>query len=119
VDALVGQQLAEAGRHRLDRILRAVIFRLRAAEMRADAHLGGAALEQQLERGQGGADARVVGDPAVLERHVQVGAHEHLLPRDVGAADGSRQAHRDRGYAVTGAGSVRPIFATRSSSRQL
>ena len=52
-----------------------------------------AAVEQQLERRQRGADPRVVGDAPVLERHVEVGADEDALPRDVGVADGSRQPH--------------------------
>ena len=88
VDALVRQQLAEPrrdGRHRERRVRP-----LRPAEVRADAHLRGAVLEQQLERRQRRADARVVGDAAVLERHVQVGAHEHALAGDVGVADRAR-----------------------------
>jgi hypothetical protein len=36
----------------------------------------GAALAQQLDRRHGGADARVVGDRAGGQGHVQVGAHE-------------------------------------------
>ena len=83
--------------------------------MRADAHLGGAALEQQRERRQRGADARVVGDLAVLERHVEIRADEDGLARDVGVADGTRLAHQ----AATAAGIVCAIFATRSTRRQL
>ena len=86
--------------------------------MRADAHLVGALLEQELQRGQRGADARVVGDAAVLERHVQVRADEHALARDVGVADRARQRIACP-YASTAAGSVAPIFATRSTRRQL
>ena len=57
------------------------------AEVRADGDLGGAAPEQELERRQRGADPRVVGDPTVLERDVEVGANEHPLPGDVGVPD--------------------------------
>ena len=76
------QELGQAGRDRgqgefgLDRALR-------AAEMRGD-HDTGAGVEQALERGQGGADAAVVGDVAVLvERHVEVGPDEDPLPGEV------------------------------------
>ena len=48
---------------------------LRPAEMGADCHLGGFVLEQVLQRRERRADARVVRDASVLERHVQVGAH--------------------------------------------
>ena len=116
VDALVRQELSQPRRDRRHRVLRAVLLRLRPAEMRADAHLRRALLEQELERRQRGADAGVVGDAPVLERHVEVGADEHGLPRDVGVADGSRHPHY---YAPTAAGSVAPIFATRSTRRQL
>ena len=73
---------------------------------------------KQLQRRQRRADAGVVGDPAVLERHVQVGADEDGLARDVGVANRARDAHRSS-YAPTAAGSDAPIFATRSTSRQL
>ena len=42
-----------------------------------------ARVEQVLDRRQRRADARVVGDRAVLDRHVEVDAHEHALARDV------------------------------------
>jgi phosphoglycerate kinase len=48
-------------------------------------------VEQQPQRRQRGTDARVVGDAAVLQRDVQVGADEDRLPRDVGLLDGARQ----------------------------
>src|SRR5205823_12877242 len=100
------------GRHR---VLPAVLLRLRPAEVRADAQLGDPALEQQLEGRQRGTDARVVGDAAVLERDVQVGADQDCPPRDVGLADRARHPH----YASTAAGSEAPIFATGSTGRQL
>ena len=43
VDALVRQELSQPRRDRRHRVLRAVLLRLRPAEMRADAHLGRAA----------------------------------------------------------------------------
>ena len=61
------------------------------AEVRADDHLGRVALEEQLEGRQRGPDPRVVGDLAILERDVQVGADEHALPGDLRVAT-------DRGF---------------------
>ena len=54
---------------------------LRPPEMRGD-HERGAPVEELAERGDGRADPHVVGDPAALERHVEVGADE-----DPGAGD--------------------------------
>ena len=91
VEPLVGQQLPQPpgdGRHR-----EGGVGPLRPAEVRADRDLLRVVLEQVLERRQRGADARVVGDAAVLERHVQVAAHEHALAGDVGLADGARLTH--------------------------
>ena len=45
-------------------------------------HERGAPVEELAERGDGRADPHVVGDPAALERHVEVGADE-----DPGAGD--------------------------------
>ena len=87
-DPLVRQKLAQPGLDRLHR--ERGVFALRPAEVRADDDLGGAAFQQELERRQRGADPGVVGDLAVLERHVQVGAHEHALAGDVGVANGAR-----------------------------
>ena len=63
---------------------------LRAAEVGADVDPRGVALEQQLDRRQRGPDPRLVGNHAVLERHVQVGAEQDTLPANVGVADGAR-----------------------------
>ena len=77
-----GRELREPrphGRHRV-----AVVgLALRPAEVtaRGDAR---AALDEPLDRGQRGADAEVVDDLAVVERHVEVSAQEHALARDVG-----------------------------------
>ena len=97
-----GEQLAEP---RLDRRQRERgIGALRAAQVGQSTTLGGAALEEELERRQRRADARVVGDAAVLERHVEVDADEDALARDVGrrgrnaaaCTDALRAAARDR-----------------------
>ena len=91
LDPLVRQERAQPLAHRLDP--ERGILALRPAEVRADADAGRAALEQQLERRQRRPDARVVGDPPVLERDVQVGADEDGLAVDVRVADRARQPH--------------------------
>lgn len=46
----------------------------------------GAILDQVLDGGDGGADPGVIGDVlVVVERHIKVGPHEHLLPLQGGA----------------------------------
>ena len=48
----------------------------------------GALLEEELDGGDGGADAGVIGDLlGVVERDVEVGAHEHLLPLQIRLAE--------------------------------
>ena len=111
--AVRAEQLAQPfldGRHRERRI-----GPLRPPEVRADDHLGRVALEQQPERRQRRADPRVVGDATVLERHVQVGPDQHALAGDVGVANRTRQLHA----VAASTGSVAPIIAIRSTSRQL
>ena len=103
LEALIGQELAQTGRDRLDPV--SGIRAFRPAEMRADADSRRVALEQQLERRQGGADSIVVRDPAVLERHVQVAADEHRLALDGRVPNRARPPQRSL-----------PI---RSTSRQL
>lgn len=50
----------------------------------------GALLEEELDGGDGGADAGVIGDLlGVVERDVEVGAHEHLLPLEIRLAEGA------------------------------
>ena len=85
---LVGQQRQQALADGLDPEGR--VHALGAAEVRADPDAGDAAPEQVLERGERRADARVVGDAAVLERDVQVGADERDLPLDVRLPHGAR-----------------------------
>ena len=60
---------------------------LGAAEVAHEDDLGALVLEV-LDGGDGGAHARVVGDDAVLQGHVEVNAHEDALARDVRVANG-------------------------------
>src|SRR5579884_354800 len=85
-------------------------LRLRATEMRADADGCRPPVEQEPERRQRGADTRVVGHRAVLERYVQVAADQDRLARDIGVAYGARQTHRP-------ARRRRPASRRRSSPR--
>jgi hypothetical protein len=112
----VGQQLAQPLLDRAQRELR--VRALRAPEVRAHGHLRRAALEQELERRDRRPDARVVGDAAVLERYVEIGADEHALARDVRVPHRARPAHGHplRPQAATGE-SVRAIFSVRSTRR--
>ena len=105
-DPVVRQELARAVPPRARSRSRVGAFR--PAEVRADAHLGCAALEQELERRQGRADPRVVGDVAVLERDVEVGAHEDRLP----ATSASSTERGSAQHAASGSSS-----STRSTSR--
>lgn len=50
--------------------------------MGSDQHLG-TVLDKVLEGGNRGADAGVIGDDAVLQRDVQVAAHEHNLAFEI------------------------------------
>lgn len=50
----------------------------------------GALLEEELDGGDGGADAGVIGDLlGIIKRDVEVGAHEHLLPLQIRLAEGA------------------------------
>jgi hypothetical protein len=50
----------------------------------------GALPEEELDGGDGGTDAGVVGDLlGVVERHVEVGADEHLLPLQIRLPEGA------------------------------
>jgi hypothetical protein len=53
-------------------------------------------VEQEPERRQRGADARVVGNPPVVERHVEVDADEDALPGDVRVANRARAVHLEQ-----------------------
>ena len=52
-----------------------------------------AVLLQPLERGQRGPDAEVVGDLLAVQRHVEVGAHQHPLAVDRREVLEQRQLH--------------------------
>ena len=94
VDPLVRKQLAQPPRHGRHR--QGGVRPFRAAQVRADRHLRRVVLEQVLERRQRLADPVVVSDAAVLERHVQVGADQHVLAAHVGLPDGARPVQRPR-----------------------
>ncbi len=76
----LAQQLAQAHGDRRERVLlvRLRVDALGAAQVRGDDDLG-AALQQGAESGHRGADPAVVGDARAVERHVEVGAHQHAL----------------------------------------
>jgi hypothetical protein len=50
-------------------------------------------IEQIPERGQRGADARVVGDRSILERNVEICPYEDVLTRDLRFAYRARPPH--------------------------
>src|SRR5262245_23071289 len=81
LDALVGQQLAEPRGDRSHRESR--VGALRSAEVRAHGDVRRIAFEQELEGRQRGADPRVIGHPALVERDVEVRAYENSLARDI------------------------------------
>ena len=84
---VIARELGElvGGRLQGERGLGAVA--LGAAEVAHEDDLG-TLLFKVLNRGDGGADAGVVGHDAVLQGDVEVNAHEDALARDVGVADG-------------------------------
>src|SRR5207248_1141965 len=79
--------------HGVDGVLR-VLFALRPAQMAARGDLR-AALSEPLDRRQGGADAEVVRDLAVAQRHVEVGAQQHALALGVGQVFEKGKARQD------------------------
>ena len=85
----LGQPLADRA-HRE----RGVGLALRPAEV-GDEDQGRAPLAQQLDRRQRRPDSRVVGDPAVLQRDVEVDPDEHAPAGDLSVADACLgEAHR-------------------------
>jgi hypothetical protein len=79
-DAVGRERDPERARDRRERE-RGVAALLRAPEVRGEQHAP-AALAHEVERLARGAQARVVGDPAVAQRHVQVRAQEHAATRE-------------------------------------
>jgi len=95
-------------RHRGQRVLR-ILRALRLAEVRREDEAG-AALPGEVEGGERLDDARVVPHDAVLERHVEVHAHEDALAVEVEVPDRARKA----GHGVLLFGKVgRPILGAR------
>ncbi len=90
-DAILGEvdflpeQVPQPPRDRRQRKRR--ILALRPAEVRAEDD-DRALLLQVLDRGEGLADARVIGDGAVCERNVEIRAHQHPFAGDVDVANG-------------------------------
>ena len=99
LDPPVGQQLLQTRRDRRHR--ERGVGSLRPSQVRTHGDVRGVALEEVPEGRQGGTDPGVVGDTAVLEGNVQVGADEHALPRDVSLADGARAVHYGRSLPIT------------------
>ncbi len=66
---------------------------LRPAEMAACGDRG-AVTSEPLDGRQRGSDAQIVGDLAVFERHVEVGAQQHAPPGDVGQIFEKGELHR-------------------------
>src|SRR5437763_11850930 len=79
---LAAEQLGEPLGDGRERVLRLELALGGTPEVRGD-HDGGALLERLLNRRDGGADARVVGDPPDLDRYVEIGADEYPLAAQV------------------------------------
>ena len=81
----LAEELRELLRHRLQGVLRDLLP-VRAAQV-AHEHQARALAEHVLDGGQRGAQALVVLHLAVLDRHVEVHAHDHALAREVEVLD--------------------------------
>ena len=75
---------AQRGRAQAERLLVTGARRTSQVAHQDDAR---AVADELLDRGQRGADARVIGDDAVFDRHVEVDAHQHLLASRVERID--------------------------------
>ncbi len=95
---IVRQELPEACGDGSD--LELGIGALGTAEMRADDDVSSAGVEQMAQRQERSLDPRVVRDASVLERHVEVGADENALVRDVRGADGTRYVPQGRSFPI-------------------
>jgi hypothetical protein len=76
------EQLGQAPRHRGQRFLLVELALGRTPEMRHQ-HQPCIPGQRVLDAGQGGADARVVADDPVFERHVEILAHQHPLAGEI------------------------------------
>ena len=79
------QQLRQPHRHRAQGIL-TVRHTLRPPQMRHQDH-SRAVLQQIADRRQGGDDTGIVLDHALLERHIEIHAHDHGFVFDVNVFD--------------------------------
>ena len=86
------EEIGQAIRHRSQAHLR-IRLAFRPAQMAGEDDRR-AAVEREPDRGQRGADPRVVADALVLQRHVEVDAHEDPLALQIEIAD--REFHRPR-----------------------
>jgi hypothetical protein len=80
---LLAEQMAKPGRDRSQRVTQ-IRPAAGTAEVSADDHPGAAA-DQCGQGRQAGPDPAVIRDPVAVQRHVQVGAHQHppALDRDI------------------------------------
>ena len=90
-DDVAADEALQHAAHGPQRVLR-VRLALRPAEMRAQDDPR-PVVDQVADRRQRRANARVVGDRAVGDRHVEVDAHEHALAFDVDVLDGLLREH--------------------------
>ena len=91
VKTLVGQELLQAFCNGAQR--ECGVVSLGPSEMRANRHLPGIPLEEQLQRRQRCQDSRFIRNAPVVERDVEVGADEHSLAAHVGIAYRPRPVH--------------------------
>ena len=99
---LAAEQLRQPHRHRRQRQLRRRLALLGPAEVRHQ-HDARARRERLLDRRQRGADARVAGDDAVLDRHVEVLADQHALAGERHVLH-AHDPRRDAGRRAAGRG---------------
>ena len=101
--------LEQSGQHRRNRFQRqrgvGLTF-VGPTEMRQHHHRGTGS-EGPADRGQGCAQARVVGDCAILERHVEVLAQEHALPGQLEVVHAEHRARRQAFTIATVVSSMR------------
>ncbi len=91
-------------------------FAPRTAEMRHHDHLR-ALLDQRFDRRRESFDAGGVGDDAILDRDVQIGAQQHALAADIDVIEGSKFRHGLVGSCSQSMDSIpRPGFWSRTIS---
>ena len=90
-DARIVHERAQMLFDRLQRERR--VLPLRPAQVRAEAELLHAAVEEEPDRRQSCADTRVIGNPPVFERDVEVHPCQDVLAEDIGVPDRARPVH--------------------------